>query len=170
MNVLRLQDHIVKVLESRNIFYITPVNVSAEKNRFFRHLNKGMRYNPRFKYRKILFNIKKVESEINSLIRYRGIYQHEINNIAKRYLLFLNLIINRGNSRFTEYSKLLYGCPSRHEVSHAKEILKNCKSYNIKSKRYTSEQVKQKFQKQITEYGWKIALKNISSKMTSSET
>ncbi len=165
MRVLKLQNHIIKVLENRNIFYITPTNLIAEKTRFFKALNNNQEYNPQFKYRKILFDIKKLRSEINELINYKGIYHNEINNIAKRYLLFLNLIINRGNNKFTEYSKKLYGFPNQNEINYAKNIIKNNEVPKNKNKTYSAEYVKNKFQKLISKYGWKIILKNIPSKM-----
>lgn len=165
MQVLKLQNHIIKVLESRNIFYITPINLSAEKNRFFKYLNNKKKYNPQFEYRKILFDIKRLNSEINCLINYRDIYHNEINNIAKRYLLFLNLVINRGKRKFTEYSKLLYGYPNQYEINYAKKILKTNEIGKNETENYSAEYVKNKFQKLISKYGWKIILKNISSKM-----
>lgn len=91
--------------------FLTPVNRSEEEDRFFRSLDEGECYNPRFRYK-----TRNFARERKSLEQMRGLLDPK----DDMQRIFLNKIdfmtgqidlLTRGDAAFTEISGRLYGMP-----------------------------------------------------------
>lgn len=162
MEIIKIIDHINKVLIDKNLYYLSPTNLKEEKKRFFLKTH----YNPKFRYKKIRFNTKKIKDEIKHLLKYDKKYSKIINDAAKRYLLFLKLIENREKKDFTKYSIRLYNTPKKKELDYAKKIISQKMLPEKISKKFDSYHVKDIFDNLLKKYDWKIILNNnLQSKM-----
>ena len=150
--------------------YLTPINLNEENNKFLYLYKKGIEYNPIYRY-------QPYESiDFGSLRQQIGEFElsdSPIENIFKRYLLFLdNLILlyqNRCDSNnFTNYSIKSFGFPDVKLIEKAYTHLKDNKLKKhdkSKSLTYDAIDLANKIKIRINKYGfeWKLIILDSST-------
>lgn len=157
MGISTLINHVYKVLVSKDLYYINPINLYTEKRKFLDSINKNSNYNPLFSYRKIGFNPKVVENEIKRLKEYSGPYKEIIRNFALRSEKHLFLTINRGRGDFTKYSVEVYGRPDKKAINYSKKIIKVHRPVQD-DKSLTAAEAVQILSKRAKRYNWRTSL------------
>jgi uncharacterized protein (TIGR02421 family) len=178
-NIISFQKEVHKYVVDRVIFYCSPINLISEKKKFFLHISKDKEYNPQFKYREIIFNEKDIKNKVNELINFKPssderivpeidniILQNIINHFGNRSKKLLKLILNRSSLNFTKYSKSIYKLPNHKTILTAKNILQFKISSNYSKKKMSAQEIANKLEPIIANYGWKIVFdKSLTSKM-----
>ncbi len=158
-------DHLYRVLVSRDLYYINPVNMEKEKKRFLDAMNKENSYTPLFYYRKLRFDAGLVKKEISQLKRYRGENEKIIHLFAERCKNYLYLYLNRGKADFTKYSIKVFGTPDKEAIAYSRNILKKYKPEYLQ-RNLKSHIVAERLQRASKKYGWRVSLKsNLSSRI-----
>lgn len=148
--------------------YLTPANLAEEKKKFFKKLNKGEKYNPRFYYQKPKTDFKEIEKELKKIrIRDKTKLGAFFEKRKKSLILKSEAVRNIGGRNFTEKSCRLYGKPSPKILSIAKKQLKNYNAFKKEKIEITSKEAVLIFKKEIKKNGldWEIREKEIVSKV-----
>lgn len=141
--------------------YLTPINIRKENNLFLENFRNGIKYDPKYCYLPYEnIDFEKLKREI---IEFK-LLDSPMENIFKRYLVFLNNLIslyqNRGNSlEFTKYSIMEFGFPNKELVEKAYSFLTSTKPEDSEEiKQYNADALANKVQNKLNEYGfdWKI--------------
>jgi len=151
---------IIKKLNVNILNYINPINAKEEKQKFFYFLNKGVVYNPQFKYSKVPdFILKGFDERSVDAIRYLRSFNVDcskgIGKIIekKRYeiIYMINLIRSIGTQKVTKYSLKIYGKPSDKLFNLAVKKCLDYKNAQMEEKPYDAEYLKNYLEKKILE-------------------
>jgi len=131
--------------------YLIPVNLDEEKKRFFSYYKKNKPYNPRFFYKKPKLDLIKIKKKLKNLsIKTDSPASLFLKKIKKNLILKADLIKSIGKQKFSQYSILLYGKPSKETLNIAKNELKGYKDYKARdTKNIRSKKALEIFKKEI---------------------
>lgn len=159
LNLTQRVNNIYNVVIGKDLYYITPINLTSEKKKFFRLYSKGKRYNPVFSYRKIRFDPRKIRSEIKYLKNYSGHNREIIRNFALMAERYLSLILSIGKSEFTKNSISVFSKPDRKVIEYSRNILKNVKKSDEKEY-ITAQEIEKILKEKLNKYEWEVQLNN----------
>ena len=144
--------HLTKTLEV--LSYVTPLNLESEKRKFLK--NKG-KINPHFRYKQIVehpFEFKRklyaLPLELVKDVTIAKLYR----DVIKSYSDKIDMLSSIGTNRFFYNSLRYFGQPNETDLKHAHFIL-SCPDDTSNSKKIPIEEVKEIFEKSISDYGFK---------------
>ena len=166
MQLKRVIDHVYDVLVSRDLYYVNPTNLDAEKAKFLDAIDEGVAYNPVFSYRKMRFDPGLVRREIQQLKGYDGTDKEIIRGFAQRCEDHLGLVVNRGKPGFLSYSVKIFGKPDRKAITYCKRIIKKNRDSVKYERDLKANGVAKILSKNAREYGWSTSLaSNLGSRI-----
>ena len=145
--------------------YLHPKNAAEEKKKFLQAIKNKQVYNPQFTYKKNATELTHLRANLMKQLQYKGDFQKEVHEAAKRDLLGLRILENVGTARITAYSAKRHGRPTQNTLTLAKRILKKKIRKPTRQRKYAAAQVKKEMEKVVKPYGWKVCLRDISAKM-----
>lgn len=137
---------------------VNPTNVEEEKVKFFESDD----YNPQFKYRKYREDLEKLREEIKKIKSNSTVVGKIITKIKQDYINKTYMLENRGeHTKFTNYSKKVYGEPDEALVKEARKYMEP-KPIKDPTK-YTTKQLIKKFELAFLKYGfpWSVEEKDM---------
>lgn len=174
--ILDLEKEYWRLMDEVDFFeYLIPQNTAEEKQRFLSELSKDKKYNPRFVYKPISFNVKKLTATLNSLKNRLLDIDHPLSRYYERYfeqdIDFIHNISRRSSILFPSWLSGLYGFPNENEYNIAKSILEKIDVNETRHIEYTlsPETMKTEIHKiledcQITD--WRISLTASSARFS----
>lgn len=150
--------------------YLNPINLHEENNNFLKNFREGKEYNPKYVYQPYEdIDFERLKKQIS---RFK-LSNSPIENIFKKYLVFLNNVIslyqNRSNpSNFTKYSINAFGFPDKRLIEKAYTFLTMTMPLDIEIeeiKRYNAHDLATELKNRINKYGfaWKLIVLNSST-------
>lgn len=138
------------------LYHLKPVNIDEEKEKFFIDDN----YNPQFKYPNLKFDPQRIKEKLKAIELDDSplslLFQKKIDEIAMK----VNILENRGTSKFTEASIELYGKPSTELLKNADDLLKELpEKFEEGEDEYSARDAIDLFEKVFREYRlekWKV--------------
>ncbi|MFC1722508.1 tyrosine/phenylalanine carboxypeptidase domain-containing protein [Nanoarchaeota archaeon] len=98
---------------------INPTNLNVEQEKVM----KDGDYNPQFEYAPLLFDPDKMREELDAINEHESVLGEVFNAKRNEFLDKIDMLVNRGNKRFSIYSKKAYGFPSESTLRKAAEML-----------------------------------------------
>lgn len=159
-NLLKIDKKLEKINGKLSFFAINPTNVEKEKAKFFK-IND---YNPQFEYAPYRENLELIKKRLRTMKPGRSVIGKIFTEKKNSFIVKADLLQNRGEESFTDYSINLYGKPDKELVKYAKKLLILKKPRRRST--MTSKQVVKKMRKAFLKYGvnWKVREKDMVSK------
>ncbi|MFW6285979.1 MAG: tyrosine/phenylalanine carboxypeptidase domain-containing protein [Nanoarchaeota archaeon] len=167
-----IEKRYLEIIGELNLNFPRPLNLVAQKNKFFRAIADDKMYNPQFKYEKKIYNIDAIKnlknfkiSTKNDLYGFKKLYKDKI----RSKLNDIKSHQNWGKPISTKYVIKSKGYPSLILLSKAKNYCKNYKREIVKFKVLTPEKVSKRLQQEIfrlTKNQINVVFVNIPSKVS----
>ena len=166
MQLKRVIDHLSDVLVSRDLYYVNPTNLDAEKAKFLDANNDKVNYDPVFSYRRIRFDPNLVKRGIMQLKRYNGADKEIIRNFAERCENHLGLFVNRGKAGFSGYSIKIFGKPGKKAIAYSRRIIRRYRNSVKHDRDLKADDAARILSGEAKEYGWGTSLaSNLGSRI-----
>jgi len=123
MDIKQIDNALFRIWKHIDLSYINPINQRAEKRKFF----SSKAYNPRFKYRRLDFNVQEFKRRLSyckKLLKGEEPMVYLLARKIDKLLLLLRLLESAGTSRFVHWSLKYYGVPSKKLVIKARKLVK----------------------------------------------
>ena len=155
--------------------YIQPLNVSEEKDQFFKALSQQQKYNPQFTYKDISFDLKATEKSLLAIKSRLKQIDHPLiglyNQYVKEDLAFLDHVKDRTAASFQHWLSRLYGFPNESQVKAALGILESVDISESKQTEYTIDPffMESTILKKLETYqirDWQVSLEESAAKVS----
>jgi len=141
-----------KIINPVSFFDVNPLNLLSEKEKVL----KDPDYNPQFAYPAIDFDLDAVEAQLHSVDEHDSALGNLLNKKRNIFIDKCEMLRNRGTSKFTIFSKKVYGLPSKDVLERAANFL--VLESEKEPKTVPSSKVADILQAEINHYGFDYAV------------